>query len=234
MSPESETVAMSPPPFGGSYAKARKAYGLSSACLLAWELIGIEIDAKPVEQFQVSLRSPQAAPYVLIALVAYFAFHFTVEWYQADTSQRRLPASIADFVAAHVIGSAAITLYGVQTLLRIQVADKISRLAIGDVGAGVSAFLTAWLLDAMLWRISAHRMVRWAFPALAVLPVVVLMNWAGIFDLGEGYPSAHGVGARNIAACLGVLTYIFVQLSAVLGHRLGNIAKRILRQPTGF
>jgi small-conductance mechanosensitive channel len=115
-----------PPPFGDSYAKARKAYGLSSALLLAWALIGIEIDPKPIDALQISLKSPQAAPYVLIALVAYFAFHFTVEWYQAAASRRRLRASQVDFIVAHSIGTAALTLFGVQSVFRIQIANVIT------------------------------------------------------------------------------------------------------------
>jgi hypothetical protein len=113
------------PDFGASYDKARKAYGLSTAVLLAWEFIGIELGEAPIESLKITLKSPQAAPYVLLALVAYFGFRFSVEWFQTDQSRRRLLVSRVDFAIAHVLGLMALALYGVQTLLRVQVANAI-------------------------------------------------------------------------------------------------------------
>jgi hypothetical protein len=139
----------SPPPFGNAYAKARKAYGLSSAILLAWELVGIEVDPRPIETLKIALKSPQAVPYVLIALVVYFAFHFTVEWYQSAESRRKLRVSRVDFLAAHLIGTGALALYGVQVLLRIQVADVLParEIFLFITGVGFAAGLTNTIRD---------------------------------------------------------------------------------------
>lgn len=118
------------PHFGSAYDKARKAYGLTSGLLLAWELIGIEFPGAPLENVKIILKSPQAVPYVLIALVVYFAFRITIEWYQSEPSRRSLWASRVDFAVAHLIGTAALLLYAVQALLHVQVANKIPGLQI--------------------------------------------------------------------------------------------------------
>jgi hypothetical protein len=124
------------PHFGSAYDKARKAYGLSAAVLLAWELIGIELSPTPVESFKVTLKSPQAAPYVLIALVLYFAFRTTIEWYQTEAPRRQMLASRIDFGVAHLIGASSLLLYAVQTLLRIQIADKVPQTTLTILATG--------------------------------------------------------------------------------------------------
>ncbi len=121
-----EAGQKSPPEFSASYDKARKAYSLSSALLLAWALIGIDVDDKPIESLKVTFKSPQAVPYVLIALVIYFGSRFTVEWYQADEGRRARRPSRIDFALAHLIGTAGVVLYIVQTSLETQIADIIA------------------------------------------------------------------------------------------------------------
>jgi len=113
------------PDFGASYDKARRAYGLAAAILLAWELIGIDLGEAPIESLKITLKSPHAAPYVLIALVVYFGFRLTVEWYQTEPRRRQRPASRVDFAVAHALGLVAVLLYVGQTLLRAQLADKL-------------------------------------------------------------------------------------------------------------
>src|SRR5437588_5845111 len=120
--PEQPTI----PPLDEAYGHARKAYGLVSALLIAWELIGVELDASPVENVKVTLKSPQAAPYVLIVLILYFGFRTTIEWYQNDSRRRRLLASRIDFTVSHLIAITALALYGFQTLSKIQIANTIS------------------------------------------------------------------------------------------------------------
>lgn len=102
---------------------ARRAYGLASALLIAWELVGIEFGESPIEGLKVTLKSPQAVPYILTALTLYFAVRFTVEWHQADERRREMSASRADYFFAHLIGAAALILYIYQSLLHVQVAN---------------------------------------------------------------------------------------------------------------
>lgn len=117
---------LNPPAFGASYDKARQSYGVATALLLAWALVGIELDKSPLSSVKVTLKSPQAAPYVFIAAVLYFAFRFTMEWYQADESRRAVQASRVDYVVAHGLGASSILLFLGQKLLQVQIADKFS------------------------------------------------------------------------------------------------------------
>lgn len=110
-----------------AYQRARRTYGIVSGLLFAWELIGIRFDAKhPVENLNISLKSPQAVPYVLIVLVLYFAFRLTIEWYQNERWRRNLIPVRIDFIVSHALGTLAIILYLLQLLLNVQVANRIS------------------------------------------------------------------------------------------------------------
>ncbi len=115
----------------------------AGALLLAWELVGIELQDAPIESIKITLKSPQAVPYVLIALVFYFAFRLTVEWHQSALERRRMRASLVDFYVAHLIGVLAIGLYATQRLLEIQIADRLGGIpltmfAIGFIGTWIA------------------------------------------------------------------------------------------------
>jgi hypothetical protein len=142
------------PEFGEAYQGARKAYGLVSALLIAWELIGMEFSPSPIENLNITLKSPQAIPYVLIVLVAYFAFRFTVEWYQADSRRRSKLVSRIDFGAGHLIGILALVLYSYQTLREIQLATKISPQRFTGLlaGAFIGLFMVKLLAQGAFWR----------------------------------------------------------------------------------
>lgn len=139
------TEATEIPALGEGYSHARKAYGLVSALLMTWELIGVELQASPVENLKITLKSPQAAPYVLIVLIVYFGFRITIEWYQNDIRRRCLRASRIDLVVAHAIAIGAILLYAFQALSKIQVANTVAP-------SGLSAFIAA-LTSGLLFRL---------------------------------------------------------------------------------
>src|SRR5436190_18860859 len=96
------------PALGRAYAHARKAYTAVSAVLIAWELIGIELENHPIEHFKITIKSPQAVPYVLIVLVFYFSFRTTIEWAQTDARRRGLFPAKLDFIVAHTIAATAL------------------------------------------------------------------------------------------------------------------------------
>ena len=125
--PVAESSREEIPHLGDAYQNGRKAYGLASGLLIAWELIGIEFSASPIESFNITLKSPQAVPYVLVVLILYFGFRFTVEWYQADERRRTLPVSRVDYLVAHLIGASALALYSYQSLRKVQLADLIGQ-----------------------------------------------------------------------------------------------------------
>ena len=108
-----------------AYHKARRGYGLFSGLLIAWELIGIQVNASPFSDFNVTLKSPEAAPYILITLVGYYAFRLTVEWYQCDSSRRALKVSRIDFFIAHSLGFVAVGLYAIQRGFGLRLADQL-------------------------------------------------------------------------------------------------------------
>ena len=109
-------------PLSEAYQKARKQYALFAGLLIAWELVGFDI--KETEYF--SVKSPQAAPFVLLALVAYFSGRTVLEWLHLDQESRKPKPSKIDFWSAHCIAGAGVGLYLIQRLLETQLADQFT------------------------------------------------------------------------------------------------------------
>jgi lipid-A-disaccharide synthase-like uncharacterized protein len=118
-------VELHPPAFGTAFDKARKTYGLFSGLLMAWALVGVDLKEEPLTSVKLTLKSPQAAPYVLVALVVYFAARFTIEWFQSSVIRRDLLPSRIDFWMAHAIGIGAIGLFAIQKALQVQLANLV-------------------------------------------------------------------------------------------------------------
>src|SRR4051794_2669078 len=110
------------PPFSSTYDKARRSYGFIAGLCLAWELIGIDV-GQPLSTYGVTFKSPQALPFVLFALMVYFGFRFTVEWYQADQTRRMKRVSRVDNLVAHSIAVSALLVAAIQGAYRIQLAS---------------------------------------------------------------------------------------------------------------
>jgi hypothetical protein len=76
--------------------------------LFIWELIGLDLDkAKEAGgnagTIITAIKSPQAVPWVLLILVGYFLFRFTVEWYQSNASRRKMTVARIDFYSSWFI-----------------------------------------------------------------------------------------------------------------------------------
>ena len=202
----SETV----PEFSESYAKAHKAYGLASALLLAWELVGVDFGPSPFESLRITLKSPEAVPYVIVALVVYFGFRITVEWFQSDSRRRAAPASKIDFAVAHLIGICSLTLFAIQTALRFQLANT------GWI-APISVILIGTELGAALRRAYAYRRHLFALDGASVGGAILLV----VMALGLGaWAAAASVGvfvAYLLALLAGMrrLTFVGLMVSAV-------------------
>jgi hypothetical protein len=141
------------PVLGSAYNHARKAYGVTSALLMAWELIGVELAAAPVENLKLTLKSPQAAPYVLIVLIVYFGFRMVIEWYQTDPRRRQMRASKVDFVVAHCIAGASLALYGYQTVTMVQLVNVLPQHSGMSLVLGMSVGQTTFfLISPSGWR----------------------------------------------------------------------------------
>lgn len=121
-------AALNPPQLTEQYFKTRKSLALFSGLLFAWEFIGIEIPSKPFENLNVKIKSPQAAPYVLLILVVYFTIRLLIEWYQSSYMRRELRTSKIDLSLSLAIPIVAIVTFTIQRILDIQVADKITHL----------------------------------------------------------------------------------------------------------
>ena len=84
------------------YRKARKFYGLISALLLGWEIVGIRLPEGGAVETSIgkwTVLNPDAVPWVLAVLVIYAGFRFEVE--------RRLSAGLGPSAAKidYVVGS---------------------------------------------------------------------------------------------------------------------------------
>ena len=151
------------PDFTQEYHKARRGYGIVCALFLAWELIGVDVSEAPLENFRITFKSPQAVPYILFALLVYFAFRFTLEWHQSGVSRRRLNTSKIDYWTAHGIALVALGIYFYQTLSNVQIVNELfpsqNILQLGTFFA--FAVITSELLGLRLHQ--AIRVVRLVF-----------------------------------------------------------------------
>jgi lipid-A-disaccharide synthase-like uncharacterized protein len=153
MSSTSERFGEEAPHLPEAFQAARRAYGLASALLIAWEAIGIDFGESPVEGLKLTLKSPQAVPYILSALTLYFAFRFVIEWHQADKRRREMVASRVDYIFAHLLGAAALILYIYQSLLQVQVADLFDR-------SDFPFFLIGFMITVALLRVYRLTLTR--------------------------------------------------------------------------
>lgn len=95
--PKPDPKALSP-----EYHKARKQLMLWAGVLFIWELVGIDLEKAKETEGNVgalvrAIKSPQAIPWVLLILVGYFLFKYSVGWYQCSERRRNLRVSRIDF-----------------------------------------------------------------------------------------------------------------------------------------
>ena len=129
--PEEKPSRAEPKPLSTEYHKARKQVLFWAGILFIWELVGIDLEKAREAGGNAgaiisSVKSPQAIPWVLIILVAYFLFKMTIEWYQCSLNRRVLRPSRIDFWSAWIIPVSAYGLYAFQAARRVQIADVVS------------------------------------------------------------------------------------------------------------
>jgi hypothetical protein len=110
-------------------------------------LVGFNVEEAPLQNLKITLKSPDAIPYILIVLVIYFAYRLFIEWLQCPAECTRVTATRFDFVLSHLIGLGSIGLYGFQRLTQIQVANLPPNLKF-DLFNGfiLGALLYLWLV----------------------------------------------------------------------------------------
>lgn len=127
--------ARDPQALTSEYHKARRQLMLWAGILFIWELVGIDLEkAKEVGgnagAIITAIKSPQAVPWVLLILVGYFLFRFTIEWYQSTADRRKMRVAKIDFFSCWFITLLAYTLYVGQTIRQVQFANLSGRYAI--------------------------------------------------------------------------------------------------------
>jgi hypothetical protein len=121
------------------YHKSRRQLVLWSGILFAWELIGINLEDVTGEIGGVakSIKSPQAIPWMLLVLVAYFFYRLIIEWLQCESQRRHRMVSRVDFMISLGIALMAFFLFSVH----FRLADKISSLGIIQIFGIMSGML---------------------------------------------------------------------------------------------
>jgi len=186
--PEAPAVPPIPEPtpqLTEQYYKAHKLYGLFAALLLAWELVGIDLGEDPFPYLDIKLKSPAAAPWVLLALMVYFGFRVTVEWYQCEERRRQLRASKVDFAVSHVIAGFSLFVLLFQSVWQRQFADFVDTSVFGRVVFYVLVFLFFFHFVGYCHEMWKHREM----------------------NLPEGHPYLFVYRARRLLHIGGVLTY---------------------------
>jgi hypothetical protein len=131
--PEAKPTVLIPEPgaLSSEYYKGRQQLMLWAGVLFIWELVGIDLGRAAesggnVGSLLKSIKSPQAVPWALLILVAYFLFKVTVEWYQSSLVRRNMRASRIDFYSAWIISVMAYALYFGQTISHVQFANLLN------------------------------------------------------------------------------------------------------------
>jgi len=189
----------------GSYHKARKSYGLFSALLVAWELIGIELTETPFESFKVKIKTPEVAPYVLVILVIYFAYRFTIEWLLINEENRKIRVALIDFYISHIIGLIAILIFIIQTAINIQIVKII--IEYFDL---IAMFMLSFTLSLIIGSyVYLYKVRNKFFMANRKISIFI----AGIFTIGDLYDlslrftyTKHNLIVNVIIFIIGIVT----------------------------
>lgn len=215
-----------PPALSNAYQKAHKTYVLSAALLASWQLIGIELNTK--EKWGVELKSPHAVPLVLLAMIVYFGYRLTVEWMQCDEERRSHRAANLDFVVAHTIAGFALLLSLFQYLLRIRIADIISRasprLAIFAISSFFVPFALYLLRDILKGSYGPDE--KWRQTGALIYSILLLGVWVTLLVwvfLKDEWPLVLLVGTVSMIIGLVVLILFEILPEMMQKWRLARI-----------
>jgi len=223
--------ARDPQALTSEYHKARKQLMLWAGILFIWELVGIDLEkAKEAGgnagAIITAIKSPQAVPWVLLILVAYFLFKTTVEWFQCSGSRRALRVSRIDFYSAWVTSVAAYTLYVYQAIKKVQFADTVqysTSMAISEaVGTSIGATLMLFPLLVISqkyrqWKKDKTLSFEWKDLAPLMAIVIVAAVWFIVVKI-LGWSVSWAAFAKRVG--LGALFVLLMGAIRVIGPRI--------------
>lgn len=165
------------------YHKARKQLMLWAAVLFIWELVGIDLEKARgaggnAGAIISAIKSPQAVPWALLILVAYFLFKSAVEWHQCSSERRRIRASRIDYASAWIVSVLAYALYFGQTVSHIQFADAIQKPGKWAIVAGLFAGFFLTVLAFAIWGLFED---GWNKEDWTMAPICLLLSVALLF-----------------------------------------------------
>ncbi|MGZ8845462.1 MAG: hypothetical protein ACXW3C_03265 [Pyrinomonadaceae bacterium] len=227
-----------PDALSAEYHKAHKQVMLWATILFIWELVGVDLGkAKDaggyIGPIVTALKSPQAVPWVLLALVLYFLFKCSTEWAQCQADRRKMRFARADFISAWIVSLAAIILYVGQTLSRVQFADLLQKNAIGALSFGAGFVVVLPLIQivdlVLAWKRVSKRGRAWGIliPVLMVVSFILAMwiiakykevplNWGNVL-----------IGALVGSPLHGAMRFLGLQSS----DSLAQFARKLTRLP---
>lgn len=198
------------------YHKARKQLMLWAGILFIWELVGIDLEkAKETGgnagAIITAIKSPQAIPWVLLVLVAYFLFKVWIEWNQCHLARRQTLASRLDFGSAWVVAFMAGILYVYQAISRIQVADVVQQSSrLPSVSVGFVAGMHFGLITAGSDLRRFKSFSKYKKLNLITYPCMVAFFAVGGARFGFADPKIVALGAA-LGIPLGVFASVFLK-----------------------
>jgi hypothetical protein len=117
VTPPGEDAIDSVPHLTEAYQKTRRSYGFFAALLVAWELIGFDVESVPLSNVNIQIKSPEAIPIVLMVLIIYFGIRSLQEWLQCDGRRRVHVWALSDYALASGIAALAFILWVTQRTL---------------------------------------------------------------------------------------------------------------------
>lgn len=175
------------PSMPDAYHKARRQLSLFSAILIFWEYVGIRIGAKVAEpttgslllsDMKIRLENPEVIPFVIAAIVIYFAFRLIIEWNLSSPRCRAHPACKIDLTVSYIIAAAALSLFILQKKFTIRLADFVDTTFLFSAYIGILLGWGCW------WGFSSRKresiLVRiFAYAVFIFISIGMLLVSAG-------------------------------------------------------
>jgi uncharacterized membrane protein YfcA len=220
---KSDASTRHPSPLSSEYHKARKQLMLWAGILFVWELVGIDLEKAKEAGGNAgaiigAIKSPQAVPWALLILVAYFAFKLRIEWRQCSDARRQVREAKQDYYSACLVAVAAWVLYFGQAVSHIQFAnavqgsDKVSSALAGGAlgtGCGIAAgLLREWYTHHRQKKQYGH--IGWSLVTFLLLAIPFLIQYRS--------RSLHW----SIAVIGSMVTFLGIFLSDYIGRDIAS------------